>query len=150
MFSIRIIYLGFLLTCCFLCPLFAQDSIKADLQLLLTHMCQAQTVLPMQEVSAQFWILDQHTSYLESLSDATLLSLFADDLRAATEPPRFSSTATCQLKDLKITIDEGFAVTSFRERVERPEIIVERVAMATLELTSFGWKIHTLAYHTIH
>jgi hypothetical protein len=149
MFFLRFVFVGFLLACCFQNSLIAQDSTKIELQQLLTKMCQAQTTRPMNEVAREFWILDQHTLYLESLSDATLLAWSADDLQVAIAPPSPVSPATCHLTEFKLSIDAGFTVASFRERIERPETTAERVAIATLEQTASGWKIHTLAYHSI-
>jgi hypothetical protein len=145
----RLFFLLLLTVCVWLSPISAQESVKSEIQLLLTAMSQAQLEQPLSQVVATYWLVDSTTLYWESLSDATLVEWYAPDLLNANAAPKAGSPATVQLSELKYTLNTNFAVVTFRETVKRADNITVRVAISTLELTSSGWKVHTIAYHAI-
>ena len=128
-------------------PVFSQSADENDIKTMLNAAAAASGTQSWAEVSKNYWILDNSTTYYCSYSDGSFVEMYADQMKASTATP-VDAPATTQLSNYQIVVSGNAASVAYdqqRNSANGEKIFTHEILL--VEKTGGSWKIHLSTVH---
>lgn len=128
-------------------PVFSQSADENDIKTMLTAAAAASGTQSWADVSKNYWILDNSTTYYCSNSDGSFVEMYADQMKASTASPA-DAPATTQLSGFQIVVSGNAASVAYdqqRTGANGEKIFTHEILL--VEKNGGSWKIHLSTVH---